>query len=370
MIRSTGKKLIQAPLKVPQVIVRNILNRKKVNPSKHVFTGKKYVEKPSVQLYEYNQDKVIEKIDYDISDFNGFKEDELQHWLNIHGLHEVDKVATICEKLDIHSLVIQDILDINQRPKFQQFDNYCFFTLKSVLPTSNYHVVSEQLSFILGKNYLVSFQEKKADYFEHVRQRIRENIGIVNHRTPDYLLFLLLESILDNYFKTIDNIENNIEEFGIIDVNSDPSPDVLKDIEQFKREIHLIRKTLLPIKEFLLKVEVEQFNLIHKKHIKYFMELKDLCLTLLDSCDQNEVRLESNINLFFSVQGHRMNQVMKILTVVATIFIPLTFIAGIYGMNFSYMPELNWKWGYFMIWGFMILVFLLMIYYFRKKKWF
>ena len=289
-------------LKKAQVIVRNILNRKKVNPSKPVFTGKKYVEKPGLQLYEYNKYKVDEITSYDISGFNGFQEDANQHWLNIHGIHDVDIITTICEKLDIHPLVIQDILDINQRPKFQEFEHYSFFTLKSVLPTSDYQVVSEQLSFILGKNYLISFQERKADYFAHVRQRIKENIGIVNHRGPDYLLFLLLESILDNYFKTVDNIEKNIETFGIIDVDSDPSPDVLKDIEQFKREIHQIRKTILPIKEFIAKVEVEQFKLIHKKQIKYFQELKDLCLTLLDSCDQIDVRLESNINLFFSIQ--------------------------------------------------------------------
>lgn len=353
-----------------QVLVRNILNRKKVNPLKPVFTGKKYTEKPSLQLYEYNKEKINVITDYDISGFDGFREDTNQYWLNIHGIHDVDTVSTICDKLDVHPLIIQDILDINQRPKFQDFDHYCFFTLKSVLPASDNDVISEQLSFILGKNYLVSFQERKADYFEHVRQRIRENIGIVNQRGADYLLFLLLESILDNYFKTIDNIEKNIEAFGFLDVNSDPSPDVLKDIEQFKREIHLIRKTILPIKEFISKVEVEQFKLIHKKQIKYFQELKDLCLTLLDSCDQIDVRLESSINLFFSIQGHRMNQVMKTLTVVATIFIPLTFIAGVYGMNFANMPELQWKWGYFGIWGIMLLVFLAMLYYFRRKKWF
>lgn len=365
-MRTTGKKIITAP----QTIVRNMLNRKKVNPLKPVFTGKKYVEKPNLQLYEYNRETIDEIADYDISAFAGFQEDDRQHWLNIHGIHDVDIVTTICEKLDVHALVMQDILDINQRPKFQEFDDYCFFTLKSVLPTSDYQVVSEQLSFILGKNYLISFQERKADYFEHVRQRIRENVGIVNHRGPDYLLFLLLESILDNYFKTVDNVEKNIEAFGIIDIDSDPSPDVLKDIEQFKREIHLIRKTILPIKEFIAKVEVEQFKLIHKKQIKYFQELKDLCLTLLDSCDQIDVRLESSINLFFSIQGHRMNQVMKTLTVVATIFIPLTFVAGVYGMNFVNMPELNWKWGYFGVWGIMILIFLYMLYYFRRKKWF
>ncbi len=351
-------------------MVRILLNRKKVNPLKPVFTGNKYLEQPSIQMYEYNSESVSENKEYKAGDFIGFPDDEKQHWLNIHGIHDVDIVESICNKLNVHGLVIQDILDINQRPKFQDFDEYCFFTLKSVLPTLDYQVMSEQLSFILGKNYLVSFQERKADYFEHVRQRINGNIGIVNHRGPDYLLFLLLESILDNYFKTVDNIEKQIDEFGIIDIDSDPSPDILKDIEQYKREIHLIRKTILPIKEFIAKVEAGQYALIRKKQIKYFLELKDLCLTLLDSCDQIDVRLESNINLFFSIQGHRMNQVMKILTIVATIFIPLTFIAGVYGMNFANMPELNWKWGYFIVWGIMLVIFLLMLYYFRKKNWF
>lgn len=357
-------------IKAPQAIVRVILNRKKVNPTKPVFTGKKYVEKPSLQLYSYNREETSIIPEFDISELNGFHDQEHNHWLNIHGLHDVELVTNICGKLEIHPLVIQDILDTNQRPKFQEFDEYCFFTLKSVSPTADLQVVSEQLSFLLGRNYLVSFQEKKGDYFQHVRQRIKDNLGIVNHKGPDYLLFLLLESILDNYFATIDNIEKNIETFGIIDINSDPSPDILNDVEQFKREIHLIRKTLIPIKEFIAKVELEQFKLIHKKQIKYFLELKDLCLTLLDSCDQIEVRLESNINLFFSIQGHRMNQVMKTLTVVATIFIPLTFIAGVYGMNFANMPELNWKWGYFIVWGIMFLVSLVMLYYFRRKKWF
>lgn len=357
-------------LKKAQVIVRNILNRKKVNPLKPVFTGIKYVEKPGLQLFEYNKENVNENSDYDVSNFNGFAEDELQHWLNIHGIHDIDVVTLICEKLNIHSLVIQDILDIDQRPKFQEFEDYCFFTLKSILPTEKKEVQSEQLSFILGKNYLVSFQEKKGDYFEHVRQRIRDNIGIVNQRTTDYLLFLLLESILDNYFKTLDNIELQVDEFGIIDINSDPSPDMLKLIEFHKREIHQIKKTINPIKEFITKIEREKFSLIQKKHLKYFLELKDLCLTLLDDCDKIDVRLESSINLFFSIQGHRMNQVMKTLTIVATIFIPLTFVAGVYGMNFANMPELNWKWGYFAVLGIMLAVFLFMLYYFRKKKWF
>lgn len=351
-------------------MVKKLLNRKKINPLTPVFTGNKYSEKTSLQLFDYNKDEVTETENYSLQNFVGFADETKQHWLNIHGIHEIDQILKICNVLQIHDLVIQDILDINQRPKFQQFDNYCFLTIKSILPDESQQIQTEQISFVLGKNYLVSFQERKADYFSHVRQRIREKIGIVNQRTPDYLLFLLLESILDNYFKTIDNIEQQIDSFGLIDMNSDPSPSLLSTIEQYKRQIHLIKKTIAPIKEFILKIERENISLIQQKHVKYFLELKDLCLTLIDSCDHNDMRLESSINLFFSVQGHRMNQVMKTLTVVATIFIPITFIAGVYGMNFTNIPELSWKWGYFGFWGIIVCILIFMLSYFKRKRWF
>lgn len=351
-------------------MVRNLLNRKKINPGNPVFTGKKYSEATSIQLFEYDKNSVSEIPDYALGTFTGFADDNKQHWLNIHGIHEVGPVAEICKKLGIHDLVVQDILDVNQRPKFQEYDAYSFLTIKSILPTENQQIQAEQISFILGKNYLVSFQERKADYFAHVRHRLREKIGIVSQRGPDYLLFLLLESILDNYFKTVDDIEQHVDDFGLIDINSDPSPALLGKIELFKRELHQIKKTIIPIKEFILKIERENISLIQSKHKKYFFELKDLCLTLLDSCDHIDMRLESSINLFFSVQGHRMNQVMKILTVVSTIFIPLSFLAGVYGMNFEYMPELTWKWGYFVFWAIILTVLIFMIIYFKRKKWF
>ena len=351
-------------------MVKKILNRKKVNPSAPVFTGEKQIEEVSLQMFSYHQEQYAEDPNYSINKFIGFKKDDQKNWLNIYGLHDVKKVEQICDALNIHDLSIQDILDINQRPKFQEYENYWFFTLKSICPSDDSMIELEQLSFILGSNYLVSFQERKADYFDHIRKRIRENIGIVRERTPDYLLFLMLESILDNYFKSINKIEKEIEEMGISDINADPSPMALKTIELNKRQIHLIKKTLLPIKEFVIKVEREEFGFIQEKHIKYFYELKDLCLSLIDDCEQIEIRLESHTNLFFSVQGHRMNQVMKTLTVVATIFIPLTFVAGIYGMNFSNMPELNWEWGYFGVWILMIAILGGMLFYFRKKKWF
>ncbi len=351
-------------------MAHKILNRKKLNPSIPIFTGIKYTESLSLQLFNYNKLECIEDSDYIQKEFNGFPQNTYQNWLNIHGLHDVKKIKNICSTLGVHDLVIQDILDVNQRPKLQDYEKYLFFTLKSIVPASNSLIEQEQLSFILGSNYLVSFQERKADYFDHIRQRLRGNVGIIRERGSDYLLFLLLESILDNYFKTVNDIENRIEKLRLIDTEIDPSPHTLKTIELYKRQIHQIKKTIIPIKEFVTKIERENFSFVEKKQIKYFLELRDLCLSLIDDCEHIEIRLESNINLFFSVQGHRMNQVMKTLTVVATIFIPLTFIAGIYGMNFSNMPELSWKWGYFGIWAIMIIIFAGMLYYFKKKKWY
>jgi len=335
-----------------------------------IFTGVKYAKELSIQLFKYNEDECFEDSDYSQKGFDGFQQSRHQNWLNVHGLHDIEKIRNICDKLGVHDLAIQDILDVNQRPKFQEYEKKWFFTLKSIIPSGNYQLEQEQLSFILGGNYLVSFQEKKADYFDHIRERLRNKVGIIRERGSDYLLYLLLESILDNYFKTVNNIEGKIEKLGLVDMDSDPSPLTLKSIELYKRQIHQIKKTIIPIKEFVTKLEREQFGFIHEKHIKYFYELRDLCLSLIDDCDYIDVKLDSSINLFFSVQGHRMNQVMKTLTIVATIFIPLTFIAGIYGMNFSNMPELNWKWGYYGVWFVILIVFIGMLVYFKRKKWF
>lgn len=349
---------------------RKSLNRKNLNPLTPVFTGVKHSDNLNIQLFKYNKDEYLEEVNFSEKDFKEFSDANYQHWLNTHGIHDVDEITALCKKLNIHDLVIQDILDVNQRPKFQELDDYWFFSTKSILPSKTHEIEAEQLSFVIGANFLISFQEKKGDYFEHIRYRLRENVGIVRERGADYLLYLLLEALLDNYFKTLERIDAEIEKFEIIDINSDPSPEILNTIENYKRQINFIKKTIIPIKEIVAKVEREQFHLIQKKHIKYYFELKDLSLTLVDICDQILSRLESSINLFFSVQGHRMNMVMKTLTVISSIFIPLTFIAGVYGMNFVNIPELNLKWGYFAVWGVMVVIFILMLIYFKKKKWF
>jgi len=345
------------------------LNRKKVNVSNPVYTGNILNEKVGIQLFKYNNSVCIEDKKYEHDRFHGFKNDDYNYWLNINGIHDVDLVKEICSKMSIHTLAIQDILDVNQRTKFQDYEDYWFFSVKSIYPSEGDKIEREQMSFILGQNFFVSFQEKKGDYFEHIRERLRKNIGIIRERSTDYLLYLILESILDNYVKTVDRIEDNVEKITFFDYNDDPSPEIIKSIELYKRQINLIKKTISTIKDFLVRTERGDSSFIEQKHLKYYLDLKDMCMSLIDDCDGLMAKLESSINLFFSIQGDRMNKVMKTLTVVATIFIPLTFIAGVYGMNFTNMPELGWKYGYFFVWGIMIIIFFGMIIYFKRKKW-
>ena len=346
------------------------LNRKKVNVLIPVYTGVMLTEKVGVQLFKYNAGECVEDKSYNTKKFAGFTKDKAQYWLNINGLHDTDLVKDVCTKMKVHPLAIQDILDVNQRTKFQDYEDYWFFSIKSIkLTTDGDKIEAEQMSFILGQNFLISFQEKKGDYFEHIRERLRENIGIIRGRSTDYLLYLILESILDNYVKTVDRIDDNVDKLCFFDYNADPSPEIIKSIEQYKRQISFIKKTILTIKDFLFKTERGESSFIEEKHLKYYFDLKDMCMSLIDDCDGLVAKMESSINLFFSIQGDRMNKVMKTLTVVATIFIPLTFVAGVYGMNFINMPELSWKYGYFAVWGVMLVIFLGMIIYFKRKKW-
>jgi magnesium transporter len=357
-------------LKRDSIISSRILTRRKRDPNEYVFTGQSKTEELDIQLFRFNKKEITEVAEIKLEDVKIPSGDSFRYWLNIYGIHDASAVASICRKLDVESLTIQDILDVNQRPKFQEFETYNFFTIKSILPSDTEEIKSEQISFILGKDYLVSFQEERADYFDHIRTRLREGIGIVRERGEDYLLFVMLEAIMDNYFKTLQILEKDIDQFDLIDPTTDPSPLLLKKLEMYRRHVSMIKRTLFPIKEFTQVIERGENRFIEKGNLKYYFELKDICLTLIDTCETYESELQSHINLFFSIQGQRMNQVMKTLTIVATVFIPLTFIVGIYGMNFSNMPEIGWKYGYLGVWIVIALSLAGMIIYFKKKRWF
>ncbi|MFO8000463.1 MAG: magnesium/cobalt transporter CorA [Marinilabilia sp.] len=346
------------------------MRQKQVDPQIQ-FTGQQFLEVPAIQLFRYSEASFREiAVDNDFSSIAeqlGNQKDE-NFWVNVHGLHDTETIRQIAHYFEIDNLVIQDIVDTNQRPKVEVYPDYLFFSVKSILPTERLNIDSEQISFILKENVLLSFQEKKGDHFEHIRQRIREGKGIVRKKEADFLLYLLLYAITGNCFSTLSGIESILNEIPS-KIMKEPRPGFIAQLEDIKRNLIFLRKSIVPLKEAVIFTEKEQTKLINPGTSPYFADLKDQLLQITDEADLNLTRAEGSTNLFFSYQGQRMNEVMKVLTIVATLFIPLTFVAGIYGMNFENMPELSWRWGYPAVWGLILIVASGMIIYFRKKKW-
>jgi magnesium transporter len=343
---------------------------RKTDPRKVEFVGRQYLDRPEIQLFRYNSESYSEEQDLDFDAASLGSPADKTTWLNVHGIHDPVLIDGICSEIKMPRFIIQDILDTNQHTKLQDLGDYLFFSVKSILAGADLSLDIEQISFIVGHRVLYSFQEKKGDHFEHVRVRIREDNGLVRHKGPDFLLFLLLEGILANYFTTVDKLEEAIRENGNPLETRETGPQIIYRIEEYKHKLQDIRKNITALKEAILSIEKGSTRVIKPEQQKFFFDIKDNCLLLQELIDAMELRLDAAENLFFSLQGHRMNQVMTTLTIMAAIFIPLTFMAGIYGMNFRNMPELEWEWGYFSLLGLMVIVTAALVYYFKKRRWF
>ncbi|MBX2913170.1 MAG: magnesium/cobalt transporter CorA [Cyclobacteriaceae bacterium] len=336
--------------------------------SELTFIGKKKMEEVKLQLFTYNETTCNEATS--IGDFNKIDKNNPSHnyWLNLHGIHDVALIEDIGRYLALERLTIRQLVDTTQRPKVDDYEDYVFFSIKSILMDESRHLKIEQLSFVLGKNYVLSFQEEAGDHFEHIRNKLRENLGLIRKRECDFLLFQLLDAILDNYFETLDQINHEV---AIVEKETmlNPEQATLLLIEKNKKNVGKIKKSLLPFKEALTNIIKDRTHFINRKHRKYFRDLKNSCANAIEEANATYAALESLTNIYFSSLSQKMNETMKVLTTVATIFIPLTFIAGIYGMNFANMPELKWKYGYYVIWGIMLTVLAGMVIYFKRKKW-
>lgn len=344
-------------------------NRKVSNPKTLAYTGNRTLNDVAWQLFTFKGDHLEEKINPDLLHNPIFNEKQKTLWLNIHGVHNLEVIQQIAQTFNIHDLLIQDIIDVNQRSKFQQIDQHWYFSLRSIVPGNHNEFQQEQISFLLKDNLLISFQEHVGDHFNHIRERLRSNLGIVRDRGADYLLYLLLEAILDNYTLSLNHLENTFKELQLSNVDHNPSPKIIQQLEDYKNQYLQVKRNLTSIKDLFSQLDREQFPFVSPEHIKYYYELRDLNLTLMDECDMLIGQIESSINLYFSIQGFRTNQIMQTLTIVSTIFIPLTFIAGIYGMNFKFMPELGWKYSYLVFWIVISIICTAMIFYFKRKNW-
>ncbi|MEY3199327.1 MAG: magnesium and cobalt transport protein CorA [Bacteroidota bacterium] len=331
-------------------------------------------ENLSCQLYRYDQEFFLvtrNTPEFFATEFIEIARDESQvTWLNYHYLANREPIEKLCEHLHIERLSVEDIYTEKKRPKLEEYANYMFFSVRSALPAENniFVLQQEQISFILGKNYLISFQQKSSEHFTDVRDRIEKKRGKIRFKGADFLLFRMLDAIVDNYFEVLVDITDSIEklEMKLIRV---ANSDTLKMIEFQKRKLIELRKIVLPLKDVAFQLEKTQSQFINSDNHPYFADLKENCLAVLEEIDANKQILEGMANLYYAIQGQRMNEIMKVLTVVSAIFIPLTFIVGVYGMNFKYMPELEYKYGYYTIVAIMFAISISLLLFFVKRGW-
>lgn len=338
-------------------------------PGSLQYLGESIKKEVGIQLFNYDDADLNEHDSIDnLNQIKPLENPNQVYWLNLHGIHDANLIRSIGDQFGIHPLALEDILDTEQRPKIEEAQNYLFITLKSLALLPNKSVNIEQISFILFPGLVISFQEMSFDIFDPIRQRIRENRGVIRKKQADYLLYALLDTVVDNYFKVTEHLEDRIEQLEG-DILRDVSPEQLLQIEQLKKEIIFCRSAVMPFRDAVQKLERGWSSFINLKNRKYFEDLKDNTYDTLEILETSRQLTDGIMNLYINIRSNQMNEVMKVLTIIATIFIPLTFISGIYGMNFQYMPELHEKWAYPLIWIVFGLIAAGMLYYFRRKKW-
>jgi magnesium transporter len=318
-----------------------------------------------LELISYNREfhdkTTVESI------FTNIKPDRV-NWINVDGLNNQDIIEKIQTHFCLHSLLIDDVLS-DQRPKAEEFDDYLFFTLKMLYRIEGTAIDYEQISFVLGKNYLISFQEKEGDWFDGFRERIRLDQGRVRKKQADYLLYRLIDIIVDNYYNVLDRIGDLIDETEET-VYENPSTRSFTKIQNLKKELIFLRKALFPLRDALSKIVKGESDFVKEENIRFYSDVYEHVIHITDSLDTYKDLVSSLTDIHINAMNTKMNEVMKVLTVISTIFIPLTFIVGVYGMNFKHMPELDWTWGYYSVWGIMIIIVAGMLAFFRYKKWF
>jgi len=338
-------------------------------PGTLIHIGTRRAERTRLRLFDYDQDRLSEKELSSVEQAFPFRDTATVTWINIDGLHETGIIEQLGGHFGVHPLVLEDIVNTEQRPKLEDFESYLYVVLKMMYRDDEGEIVAEQVSLVLGKNFLLSFQEGGGDAFEAVRDRLRLNKGTLRKQGADALLYALIDAIVDNYFVVLENFgefTDEIEESLI----QNPTVEILSSIKNLKRELLFIRRSAWPMRELVSGLQHSESPLIRSNLRLYLRDIHDHAVQVLDSLDTQREMLSDMMDIYMSSVSNRMNEVMKVLTIIATIFIPLTFVAGVYGMNFDNMPELKWSWGYFAILGIMALIGLAMVGYFKRKKWF
>jgi magnesium transporter len=338
-------------------------------PGALIHIGDKKIEKARITIIDYDELQFQEKEADTIDECFPFKDKKSVTWINIDGIHNVEILERLGDNFGLHPLVLEDILNTDQRPKMDDYGDYIYVVLKMLHSAEDENKIKvEQVSIIIGSTFVISFQESEGDVFNSIRERVRKNKGRIRKMGPDYLAYTLMDAVVDSYFIIMEKLGEEIEVIEE-ELITDPAPKTLQEIHDLKREMLFLRKSVWPLREVVSGLERGGSLLIKESTIIYLRDVYDHTIQVIDTIETYRDMLSGMLDIYLSSISNRMNQVMKVLTIIATIFIPLTFIAGIYGMNFKFMPELEWHWGYPVILLGMFVIAVLMMIYFWTKKW-
>jgi magnesium transporter len=338
-------------------------------PGTLVQIEERKTEKVKINIIDYDEVQFQEKEAETVEECFPFKDKPTVTWINIDGIHQVEIIEKIGTHFGIHSLILEDIMNTGQRPKMEDFEDYIFVVVKMIYyDEKDNEIKAEQVSLLLGSNFVISFQEKEGDVFDPIRERTRKAKGRIRKMKADYLAYALVDTIVDRYFMVLEKLGEKIEGMEE-ELVTNPTPETLQTIHTLKRELIFLRKSVWPLREVISVLERGESSLIDESTGIYLRDVYDHTIQVIDTIETFRDMVSGMLDIYLSSISNRMNEVMKVLTIMATIFIPLTFIAGVYGMNFKYIPELEWHWGYPVILFVMVAIGILMVIYFRRKKW-
>ena len=339
-------------------------------PGALVHIGEHHEEKSKITVINYGEEEFSSTEMETPEECASLKGKTQMCWINIDGIHEVETIEKMGQFFNLHPLLLEDIMNTDQRPKMEAYDDYLFIVLKMFFyDKKEESAITEQISIVLGTDYVISFQERESNIFAPVLERLKNGKWRIRKMGPDYLVYSLIDVIIDNYFLILEELGERVDNLEVQLVTS-PQTETLKSIQTLKREMIFLRRSVWPLREVISSMERGDSPLIQSSTYVYLRDIYDHTIQAIDTIETYRDMLSGMLDIYLSSVSNKLNEVMRVLTVIATIFIPLTFIVGVYGMNFELMPELKWRWGYPSVVGLMLVISLLMLYYFKRKKWF
>lgn len=350
-------------------VMKNRSKKIGLPPGTLVHIGEKSAREIRINVIDYGPDQFVEKVITSLDECFYFADTEMISWIDVEGLHDLELIQQLGDCQGFNPLMLEDIVNTDQRPKLEDFDDYLYIVLKMLSERENGDLAVEQVSLVVGSNFVISFQEGlEGDAFGPVRERLRNGKGKIRTMGPDYLAYCLIDAVVDGYFGVLERVGERIEELEE-QVMMMPDPETVRRIHHLKREMILLRKALWPLREVIGALERRESPLISEPVTIYLRDVYDHTIQAIDAVEAYRDILSGLLDIYLSSISNRMNEIMKFLTIVGTIFLPLTFIVGVYGMNFKNMPELNWQGGYFYCLLLMLVIAVGMLFYFKRKKW-